>query len=227
MTIFEPEGRRASAADESYLRLRAMLVQGEFAAGARLPEAELSARLGVSRTPLREALRRLQGDGLVTLTGRGAVVSQASTSEFEDLYRYRALLESFAAELVTERNNNGELAPIQLDRLQQLRRDVERSPDATSTSIANLELHRYIASLSGNRFLIDALSRVWDIIAISSAENIGDDPEWRSTINDHHREIVTAIVEGDTEGARRAARNHVAAAAAVHKHQRAEKVQDA
>lgn len=218
MTTFH-EARPASAADESYARLRAMLVGGDFSSGERLLENELTGQLGVSRTPLREALRRLQSDGLVTLSGRGVVVAQPSPKEIVDLYRYRAVLEGFTAELVATRHQAGELAPVQIQRLRQLRDQVEHGADATTTASANLDLHRYIASLSGNSFVIEALSRVWDIISIASVENLADDAEWRAAINDHHRDIVEAIAGGDPVAASTAAREHVLAACGVYAQQ--------
>lgn len=211
--------RPASAADMSYSRLRSMLVAGDFAPGERLLEVELTTQLGVSRTPLREALRRLQSDGMVTLTGRGAVVTQPSTEEIVDLYRYRAALEAFTAELVAQLNAAGELAPASVRRLEQLRDDVESGEDAEATAAANLSLHRSIAELSRNSYAIEALSRVWDIISISSVANLADDVEWRESIDGHHRSIVSAIAAGDSEGAARAARHHVLAACDVYARQ--------
>jgi DNA-binding GntR family transcriptional regulator len=211
--------RSASAADTSYAQLRRMLAAGDFAPGQRLLEVELTTRLGVSRTPLREALRRLQSDGMVTLTGRGVVVTQPSPAEVVDLYRYRAALEAFTAELVAELNAAGELAPASVRRLEQLCEEVESGEDAEATAAANLSLHRSIAELSRNSYSIEALSRVWDIISISSAQNLTDDIEWRESIDSHHRSIVAAIAAGDSEGAARAARHHVLAACDVYARQ--------
>src|SRR5690606_18923381 len=142
-------------------------------------EQDLSERLGVSRTPLREALRRLQSDGLLTMTARGVMVSDPSRQDMIALYSYRAALEGLAAELAAQRNRDGELSPAQIGRLHALREGVERGTDAPATASANLDLHRYIASLSGNAFVTDALSRVWDLISIASVQNIGEDGAWR------------------------------------------------
>lgn len=208
--------RTASAADKSYAQLRSMLVGGEFAPGDRLFEVELTTLLGVSRTPLREALRRLQSDGMVTLGSRGVVVTQPSPAEVIDLYRYRAVLEAFTAELVAQLQAAGELAPATIHRLEQLCEDVEGGTDAAATATANLSLHRFIAELSRNSYVIEALSRVWDIISISSVENLADDLEWRESIDQHHRDIVAAIAAGDSKNAARAAHHHVLAACGVY-----------
>lgn len=201
-----------SAADETYESLREMILDRKILPGERLFEPELSSILGVSRTPLREAVRRLQGDGLVSVTGRGAVVSKLSTDAVHELYMFRAALEAFTAELAAGRQKRGELAPSQILTLQRLRDEVERSPDAGEAARSNLRLHRFVAELSGNSFAIDALSRVWDVISISSRENISD-ADWRNTINRHHAEITNAIEAGDELNAASAARHHILAAA--------------
>jgi DNA-binding GntR family transcriptional regulator len=216
MTLPASTGFGMSAADETYTRLRAILASGQFEPGQRLIEPDLSTLLGVSRTPLREALRRLQGDGLVALTGRGAIVSKASHRDIYDLYRYRAVLEGFTAELVATRNAEGELSPSQLSALSKLKSAVEEGADTTATARANLDLHRYIAGLSGNRYAIEALSRVWDIIAISSVANIAEEG-WRQAIDQHHSAIVAAIERGDPSAAGLAAREHVEMAAEIHR----------
>lgn len=201
-----------SAADECYAALRRMILEKELLPGERLFEPELSATLGVSRTPLREAVRRLQGDGLVTLIERGAIVSKLSTGAIYELFLFRAALEGFTAELAAGRQQRGELAPSQIAVLHRLRGEVEDSADPGATAQTNLELHRYIAALSGNQFAVDALSRVWDIISISSERNIAD-PLWRRAIDGHHHEIVSAIEAGDEAKARASATDHVKAAA--------------
>lgn len=203
-----------SAADETYASLRRMILERKLRPGQRLLEPELSSTLGVSRTPLREAVRRLQGDGLVTLRGRGAFVSVLSTNAIHELYLFRAAVEGFTAELAAGRHQQGELAPSQIASLHGLRAAIEDSGDPRTTAEANLELHRYIAALSGNQFAIDALNRVWDIISISSEVNVAD-PAWRHTIDGQHRDIVDAIEAGDEAKARSSATEHVKAAAAT------------
>lgn len=216
MSVFDSAARPASAADETYARLRQLLTTGDFQPGARLPEQDLSVRLGVSRTPLREALRRLQSDGLLTMTSRGVIVSDPSRQDMLALYRYRAALEGLAAELAAERMAAGEISPAQVQQLRDLRERVEQGRDAPMTAIANLDLHRYIATLSGNAFVSDALSRVWDLISIASVRNIGEDSAWRGEIDDHHRQIVDAIAAGDGARASAIARRHVEAAGDVY-----------
>ncbi len=175
----------AGSAEAAYQQLRELLVSGTYKPGDRLLEQRLSEQLGVSRTPIREALGRLQSDGLVQPAGRGAVVAQLSTDEVRHLYRYRAALESLAAELAAERNARGEISPADIRRMLHARQAVQDAGErgaAKDIASTNLDFHRFIAELSGNPFLIEALGRVWDHIAVSSAANVAD-PVWAHTIN--------------------------------------------
>lgn len=208
-----------SSADGAYQELRARLAAGRFAPGQRLFEVELSQQLGVSRTPIREALRRLQADGLVVPAGRGAAVATITPTQVESLYQFRSALEALTAELAAARNAAGEISRAQLRRLTEAREAVENagaSHDPRAVSDANLAMHRYIAELSGNEFAIESLSRVWDKIAISSLSNVTD-PEWLSTVYRHHRQLVDAITSGETATAATVARGHVDRAAQIYR----------
>lgn len=203
-----------TVADETYSSLREMLVSGRFKAGERLREPDLAASLGVSRTPLREALRSLEAEGLVSLSGRGAMVKRTSPEEVHDLYLYRAVLEGFTAEQAALRNRNGELSPAAVNKLWSLVSAIEEAESAASRVDSNIILHRYVAELSGNRSAYDALARVWAQIAISSAENMMD-ASWREEVHDQHRDIAAAIDAGDLPRAFHAGRSHVQTAADV------------
>jgi DNA-binding GntR family transcriptional regulator len=203
-----------TVADETYLNLREMLVAGRFKAGEKLREPDLAASLGVSRTPLREALRSLEAEGLVSLSGRGAMVKKTSPEEVHDLYLYRAVLEGFTAEQAAVRNRNGELSPAAVSKLWSLVSLIEETDNASSRVNSNIVLHRYVAELSGNYSASEALARVWAQIAISSAENMMD-ASWREEVHDQHREIAAAIDVGDPQRAFQAGRSHVQTAADV------------
>lgn len=203
-----------TVADETYSNLRQMLVSGRFKAGEKLREPDLAASLGVSRTPLREALRSLEAEGLVSLSGRGAMVKQASPEEVHDLYLYRAVLEGFTAEQAALRNRNGELSPSAVNKLWSLVSAIEEADSASSRVDSNIILHRYVAELSGNRSAADALARVWAQIAISSAENMMN-ASWREEVHDQHRDIAAAIDAGEPQRAFHAGRSHVQTAADV------------
>lgn len=208
-----------TSAEDAYRQLRGLLTAGRFRPGERLREEHLSTALGVSRTPVREALRRLQSDGLVVSGARGAAVAELSPAQTQALYRFRAPLESLSARLAAERNAAGEVSASTLRRLTCLRDEVERSAaeaDARAVAQANLALHRYVAELSDNEFVVDALARVWDRIAIATQTNVTD-RAWSETMHRHHRDLVDAIVAGDGARAAALAGEHVQQAALVHR----------
>jgi DNA-binding GntR family transcriptional regulator len=216
----DPAGvvRVPTSSEAAYQRLRHDLAMGAYAAGQRLTEVQLSEQLGMSRTPIREALHRLQADGLVTPAGRGVVVASLPPAQLQQAYELRASLEALAAELAARRCAGGEVSPRGLQRLREAAAAVEASTDADDISgaaAANLRLHQMIAELSGNPFVADALGRISDKIAISGASNLAD-PAWRARVIDQHGEIVEAIAAGDAEAAARVAHAHIRDAAAVY-----------
>jgi DNA-binding FadR family transcriptional regulator len=88
--------------------------------------------------------------------------------------------------------------------------------DAKRSARANLAFHRAFGLAPGNPFLEDALHRVWDRIAVSTVSNLTD-RDWAKTVLGQHQAICTAIVDGDADGARRAAEEHIRAAARVYR----------
>ena len=105
----------ARAVDKAYEVIRNAVLQGEFGVGFRLKENELAESIGVSRTPIREALRRLNSEGLIDFkSNHRATVARWSEENVEDMFRLRALLEGFATGLAAERISDGQIdqAPV-------------------------------------------------------------------------------------------------------------------
>lgn len=203
-----------SAVDDTYRRLRHMLVQRRFAPGERLKELDLVDILGVSRTPLREAFRLLEADGLLTLSGRGAAVVSATVAETISMYAYRAVLEAFTSEQAALRCSQGDLAPSAIKRLWSLVSAVGGAEDSRERADANIRLHAFIAELSGNSNAAAALERVWAKIAITSVTNFADE-RWRTKVHLQHTAIAQAIEQGDPDGAFAVTRRHIEDAAEV------------
>lgn len=209
------------AAEQAYRRLRASIVAGEFRPGERVSELTVSARLGMSRTPIREALRRLQSDGLVMSSGRGVVIATLLPSQILDTYRVRAVLEGLTAELAAIRHASGEIAPSEFATLREIQHEIETHLDAGNASAAaraNIAFHRHIALLANNPVLDEALGRLWDRILISSSSNLTS-PTWSLSVREHHQEIVDAVLSGDAERAAATARRHVQCAAETFRHE--------
>ena len=188
---------------------------GEFRPGERISELTASTRLGMSRTPIREALRRLQSDGLVISSGRGVVIATLTPAQVLDTYRVRGVLEGLTAELAAIRHGNGEIAPSEFATLRTLQTEIETRLDARDTAgaaRANIAFHRHIAFLANNPVLDEALGRLWDKILISSSSNLTSG-SWSHSVKEHHQEIVDAVLSGDPERAAVTARRHVQCAA--------------
>lgn len=207
-----------SAAESVYLRFRDALVRGHFPPGTRLSERQLSDEYDVSRTPVREALRRLQADGLVQTVGRSLVVKTLSSKEAHDVYRARAALEVLSAELAAERMRDGQVAPAQLGNLRDRAEAVDLAAhkgDAHLASLENLRFHKAIAEMGDNNFVIEALDRLWDRIAVSSLSNLTD-RKWSDEVRKHHHGIIAAITAGDPAAAADTMRDHIEAAVNVY-----------
>ncbi|MCU1666213.1 MAG: DNA-binding transcriptional regulator, GntR family [Pseudonocardia sp.] len=207
-------GAASSSAQAVYTVLRRRFGDGDLAPAERLTETALAQELGVSRTPVREALGRLQADGLVVPAARGVAVATLDSAEIEQIYELRAALEGLAAAQAARRQVSGQIAPAEIRGIQDAADEVEQAVaegDAKRSARANLAFHRAFGRAPGNPFIEDALHRVWDRIAVSTVSNLSD-AAWSKTVIIQHREICQAIVNGDEDAARRAAEEHVKAA---------------
>ncbi|MGN6244883.1 MAG: GntR family transcriptional regulator [Motilibacteraceae bacterium] len=204
------------ATDEAYESLRASILGGEVAPGERLGEVELAEQLGVSRTPVREALRRLAADGLVeVLPNRGARVAQWTTEDLEEIYDLRAMLESHGAARAAERIEDAELPE-----LRRLCAEMEacaqrgRTRDLDRLAELNAELHRRIVDAAASPRLASLIAAVVQVpLVMRTFQRYDVDALQRSL--GHHRELVAALAAGDGEWARSVMRSHVLAAKAV------------
>lgn len=211
-------------ADEIAYRIQAAILEGEYPAGTRLQQEDLCRRFGVSRTPVREALRKLQAQHLVELVpNKGATVRSLSRRELGEVYALRAELEGFAAELAAARTGAAELAALDDAHaaMERVIAAIERgSGDAAGINAAvtraNERFHGVIHEAAGNRRLAGTLAElqrafpkdyVWR--AITSAD------EARELNLAEHVAIRDALANGDGAAARRAMSDHVAHAGAV------------
>ncbi len=194
--------------DQVYAEMERQIILGTLRPRERLVEAELTRKLGVSRTLLREVFRRLEGVGLVALNpNRGAVVRDFTPKEIEDLYFVRSVLERAVAPLIVER-----ITAADLQDLRALNRQFEaacRRRDMAEMIWRNITLHRRMSAVSGNAFLCQLLdvSRLQTnqvrYIVWMSQERVEE------SIRDH-REMLDALVRKETQRFEAALFRHVA-----------------
>jgi DNA-binding GntR family transcriptional regulator len=193
---------------EVYERLRRAIVGGELPDGSALVSTELSAQLGVSRTPVREAIVRLVQDGLAVETDGGQVVVRpVRREELESFFEIRAELERFAAHKATERRTDASLA-----RLRDAERRVADAVAADAPAVRQVELneefHRVLYEGSGNALLGRALLDLEAMTARRLLDRLYEHADAERTVVEH-RAIVAAIEAGDAAGAGAAAAAHV------------------
>jgi DNA-binding GntR family transcriptional regulator len=149
--------KEMAALSEVYERLRGEIVDGTFDAGANLVELALADRYGTSRTPIREALRRLQQDGLVERGDRGMRVRSRSPEEILEIYEVRIALEATAASAAATRHSDFDL--IRIHKAQSAM-DAVSQEDPAAMASANRAVHEAIWTASHNGTVVDLLTRL-------------------------------------------------------------------
>lgn len=180
---------------------------GTYKPGSRLVESELADRFGVSRTPIREALQRLETQSLLTRDGRSLIVASLDHSQLSELYVVRGALEGLAARLAARHATPEELAVLR-DMLESDRRLVD---DPEAMSRANRRFHKQIHLASHNRFLVQQLDLVHRSMALLASTSIAVAGRSTDTMDEHER-IVRAIETGDGDAADKALRDHISQA---------------
>jgi DNA-binding GntR family transcriptional regulator len=172
--------------------LRDMILNGVLGPGERLNEVELSTALGISRAPLREAIRDLASQGLLTIvTHKGAFVPSYTADDLRDIYEARIAIEAHAVRLVALRHSPADTAELNtlLDETEQ---ELERSGSRAYPSASSLDFHNKIVELTGNRHINEintALGRRIQLFRIRS----GQRAERAQDALHEHREIVARI----------------------------------
>jgi DNA-binding GntR family transcriptional regulator len=203
--------------DDLAERIRERIMTGEIPIGAQLRQAALASEFGVSRTPVREALRQLQTGGLITVVpNRGAVVRVPSPWEVRSAHEVRAELEGLAAERAATRITEPQLAVLRRAN-ETMRRAAERARPRQSpagatapTTVANDEIHTTIHEAARNPWL----GRMINQINESFPRNVlalvlASDPAARRQTVVEHDQIIDALEAGDGPAARTAMHKHV------------------
>ena len=202
----------ASLTEKAYQAISTAIANLQFKPGEALKQDHLARWLSISRTPVREALRRLEQDGIIqTVPGRGLVVTELTVKDVEDMLEMLRLMDAHAAELAAQRRTQE-----QADRLAAVARDLlaaaERH-DVEAWSIADKPYHEIVLAASGNALLrqtIQDVRRRLHRITINSATR----PERLLACTHEHMKVADAIVRGDADAAAELMRAHIDAMSA-------------
>jgi len=206
LTAIDEEALRTrSRADFVYESLRDAIWDGRVAVGERVREEEIARNLGVSRTPVREALQRLHQRGLLVFgAGRGLTVASLSQHQVLQLYAMREILEGSAARFAAQHATEPEIAV-----LWRLQKELCK-PDHDTMALVTLNrrLHQAIYEAAHNQYLIQTLSVLHDSLALLHSTTFRV-PSRRLESDEEHRQIVEAIEQHNPDRAEEAARQHI------------------
>lgn len=200
-----PETQEMSQGEVAYARLMEAIRDGVFQPGDRLRETDVAGRLSLSRTPVREALRKLEADGIVEHRARiGAVIRVLDRSEVVSLYEMRLVLERTAAEMAAQHAN-----PAEVDELDDLNAQIAAAVDDPARAAAiNQEFHRCIYLATRNPFLLEAARALNNALMLLGPTTLAD-AERIKTVCKQHADIIDAIRAGDVEAAGASAEAHL------------------
>jgi len=201
--MFDPKAGQKDA----YAMILEAIDSHAYVPGDRLVESELAERFGVSRTPIREALQRLETQGLLTRDGRSLMVASLDHTQMAELYVVRGELEGLAARLAARHATPEEVGVLR----DMLEKDQTFVNDPAALSRANRRFHKQIHLASHNRFLVQQLDLVHRSMALLATTSIAAEGRPEDTLSEHNV-IVTAIENGDGDAADAALRDHISKA---------------
>jgi DNA-binding GntR family transcriptional regulator len=203
--------RNLSRADFVYQRLRNGIRSGDFRPGDRMREAVLAAKLKVSRTPIREAIRRLASEGFLEVAAsRGVMIVELNKQQVREVYALREALEGTAARFAAQHASPSEIA--------EMRELLEHSAGKDTTPEASAKFNRLFHSAlhdaAHNRYLAQALQQLYDSLALLPGTTFAA-PGRAQTAHAEHLALLTAIEKRDADKADQLARDHIRAAGQI------------
>ncbi len=193
-----------------YHQVKQLILCNEIMPGQKLHHQQLSERLGVSRTPVREALTRLGQEGYVSfLPNRGFTCKEIRLQEAEELYELRESLEAFAVEKAVEKLTDQALAELR-QRLDLYGHDVQNR-FTRERLVYDQDVHLQIAQIAGNETLRNTLSHVFERIVLKRRTDGIYDPARGLTAHQEHTELFDAMARRDARAAVAILRNHIQA----------------
>jgi phosphonate utilization transcriptional regulator len=201
--------RTASLASAALQEIERLILGGELPPGAKLTEAALSERLGVSRGPIREAFRRLEEAGLVRQEkNRGVFVRDIALDEAAEIYDLRAAMDELAGRRLAQSMTAEQSRALRgiVEQMEQ----AARADDADAYHLLNLEFHDRVVEFAGNRKMSSMYRRLVKELALARRRNLSEKQALPHSVAEH-RQILKAIASGDPEAAGRALFEHAEA----------------
>jgi DNA-binding GntR family transcriptional regulator len=192
---------------DAYTSILEAIDVGVYRPGDRLVESDLAERFGMSRTPIREALQRLETQSLLTRDGRSLIVASLDHNQMAELYVVRTELEGLAARLAARHATDEEVQVLQ-DMVEEDRVLLE---DPATLARANRRFHKQIHLASHNRFLVQQLDLVHRSMALMATTSLAAQGRGEIALGEHQA-IVDAITNRDEEAAYTALRDHISVA---------------
>ena len=196
-----------SAQKDAYSLLIEAIDMGEFRPGDRLVESDLAERFGVSRTPIREALQRLETQQLLSRDGRSLIGASLDHNQLAELYVVRAELEGLAARLAAKHASDEEVRVLR----DMVEEDRSLLNDPAALARANRRFHRQLHLASHNRFLVQQLNLVHQSMALMETTSLAVEGRSETALNEHDA-IVRAIEAHDGAAAQTALKDHISKA---------------
>ncbi|GGC08612.1 GntR family transcriptional regulator [Marivita lacus] len=192
---------------DAYSSILEAIDVGIYRPGDRLVESDLAERFGMSRTPIREALQRLETQSLLTRDGRSLIVASLDHNQMAELYVVRTELEGLAARLAARHATEEEVQVLQ----DMVHDDRALLDDPSSLARANRRFHKQIHLASHNRFLVQQLDLVHRSMALMATTSLAAQGRGEIALAEH-QVIVDAIQQRNEDAAYRALRDHISVA---------------
>lgn len=213
-------GSLKSARERAYLYIQQKIADRKISAGNAISEVALAVELGLSRTPVHEAIRQLLGEGLLEEDSSGSiVVTRLSRQDFVELYEMREVLESFAASKIAKRRLEGkdaERLQALAGEIKALRNQLVKSGRKTLNDaqmrqfeMADISFHTFLMSIAENAVALKFFGKVRYLIRVFAARRAGHDADALARIHSEHLDLIRALSVGNSEKAIQAIFQHI------------------
>jgi len=190
--------------------LKARIIKGDLTQGGKLFEAKIAEKLGVSRTPVREAIKGLAAEGLVKMTpNQGVVVINVSIEDLQEVLRIRRVLEGLAASIATEKISQEEITKLE-EIIKKMSTNISKpKPDVAAYSELNAEFHNLILNACGNRRLMKICNDLSSSDHRFRIRSLRNNPGRLKYSLKEHQDIIEALKRKDAEQAEKLSRIHI------------------